>query len=84
LIAGRYWLTLGAGLCAVAMAGQPPAPPPPSGPPQSTSAEAPDEEFIEFLGEDDHGDDAAWREFLKNAPPGTEKQTAPPPQDTKQ
>jgi hypothetical protein len=70
------------------MAGQPPAPPPPSAPPQSTStstsAEAPDEEFIEFLGEDDHGDDAAWREFLKNAPPGTEKPTPPPPQGTKQ
>jgi hypothetical protein len=35
----------------------PPAPPRP--------ADAPDDEFIEFLGEDDHGD-SAWWEFLKN------------------
>jgi hypothetical protein len=32
-------------------------------------ADAPDDEFIEFLGEDDHGD-SAWWEFLKKTPPG--------------
>jgi hypothetical protein len=41
----------------------------------------PDEEFIEFLGEDDHGD-AAWSEFLKRA---QQQNPAPPPvQGTKQ
>jgi hypothetical protein len=64
-----------------AFAGQPsPAPPPPAPPPpqtpQSATPGVPDEEFLEFLGEDDHGDDAAWRELLKNAPPV--------PQDEKQ
>jgi hypothetical protein len=33
-------------------------------PPPPRPADAPDDEFIEFLGEDDHGD-SAWWEFLK-------------------
>jgi hypothetical protein len=53
--------------------GQTPAPPPqPQGhAPVATQrpADAPDDEFIEFLGEDDHGD-SAWWEFLKKTPPG--------------
>jgi len=43
----------------------------------------PDEEFIEFLGADDHGD-AAWSELLKNAAAHSQKPAAPPPQDAKQ
>jgi hypothetical protein len=78
LIAGKYWLALYA-VVVVANAGQPAAP----APPQTTSADEPDEEFIEFLGADDHGEDAAWRELLKNAPPGKQKPAAPPP-DPKQ
>jgi hypothetical protein len=42
----------------------------------------PDDEFIEFLGEDDHGD-AAWWEMVKKAQPGTQS-SAPPPQSPKQ
>jgi hypothetical protein len=83
LIAGKYWLVLIAAMGVLANAGQPPAPPPPAAP-QSAPPEVPDEEFIEFLGEDDHGDDVAWRELLKNTPPGTAKASAPSPQDTKQ
>jgi hypothetical protein len=67
-------------VCVVANAGQPTDP----APPQSTSADEPDEEFIEFLGADDHGDDAAWRELLKNAPSGKQKPAAPPSQDANQ
>jgi len=74
LSAARYWLVLGAALCVVAHAEQPPPP---------TSPDLPDEEFIEFLGADDHGD-VAWWELLKKASPGTEEPTAPPPQDAKQ
>jgi hypothetical protein len=47
--------------------GQPPAPPSQQGrapPAPPRPADAPDDEFIEFLGEDDHGD-SAWWEFLK-------------------
>jgi hypothetical protein len=44
------------------------------------SQEVPDEEFIEFLGEDDHGD-AAWSEFLKRAQHGAQN---PAPQGTKE
>jgi hypothetical protein len=74
----RYWLVLSTALCAVAFAGPPPAParPPPS-------PDAPDDEFIEFLGADDVGD-AAWWEFLKKAAPRKDQHPAPPPQDTKQ
>jgi hypothetical protein len=86
----RYRWILGALLCAAAVRAQPPAQAPkpaPSPPPGSTqsaappaSQDAPDEEFIEFLGEDDHGD-AAWSEFLKRA---QQQSPAPPPQGTKQ
>ncbi len=61
----------GPGLTALAQTpgqGQAPAPPAPQGrapPPPPRPADAPDDEFIEFLGEDDHGD-SAWWEFLKN------------------
>ena len=62
-----------------------PAPNPPPGSTQSAappaSQDVPDEEFIEFLGEDDHGD-AAWSEFLKRAQ--QQNPAPPPPQGTKQ
>jgi hypothetical protein len=63
--------------------GQTPAPPaeqqPAHAPPaaQPPPADTPDDEFIEFLGEDDHGD-SAWWEFLKKTPPGSQN-PAPPP-----
>jgi hypothetical protein len=84
LTRGRYWLVLGAAMWAAAVAGPPPPPP---GTDRSASADVPDDELIEFLGADDHGD-AAWWEFLKNAQPGTDKPGAdkpgaPPPQDPK-
>ena len=88
----RYRLVLGALLCAAAVRAQPPGQvpkPAPATPPGSTqtaappaSQDVPDEEFIEFLGEDDHGD-AAWSEFLKRAQPGAQN-PAPPAQGTKQ
>jgi hypothetical protein len=68
--------------------GQTPAPaqPPPADPPQGRAptpaqrpADAPDDEFIEFLGEDDHGD-SAWWEFLKKSPP--ENQNPAPGQES--
>ncbi|MGO9512040.1 MAG: hypothetical protein ACLP2F_00155 [Steroidobacteraceae bacterium] len=84
MIVARYWLVLGAAMWiaagAAASAGEPPPPPPPT-PPQSTSPDVPDEEFIEFLGADDHGD-AAWSELLKNAA-ARQQPAAPPPQDAK-
>ena len=66
--------------------GQPPAPAPAAEPPagrappaaQRPPADAPDDELIEFLGEDDHGD-TAWWEFLKKTPPG---QNPAPGQET--
>jgi hypothetical protein len=87
----RYRLVLGALLWAAAVRAQPPAQTPaqaPAAPAGHTQAAAPpppqdvpDEEFIEFLGEDDHGD-AAWSEFLKRA---QQQNPAPPPaQGTKQ
>ncbi|HEX4152893.1 MAG TPA: hypothetical protein VHY75_11870 [Steroidobacteraceae bacterium] len=90
--APKHWLVLGAALCALSALGQAPAPGQPSG--QSSGQQAPrqasppppatvpDEEFIEFLGEDDHGD-SAWWEFLKRTPPGS-PDPAPPPQSPKQ
>jgi len=86
-----YRLVLGALLWAAAVRAQPPAQVP-AQPPAGTSAghataappasqDVPDEEFIEFLGEDDHGD-AAWSEFLKRAQHGA--QNPAPPQGTKQ
>ena len=87
----RYRLFLGALLWAAALRAQPPAqapPPPPAAPaghaqaaPPPASQDPPDEEFIEFLGEDDHGD-TAWSEFLKRAQRGDQNPT--PPQGTKQ
>jgi hypothetical protein len=87
----RYRLVLGALLWAAAVRAQPPAqapaqaPPAPAGHTQpaapAQSQDVPDEEFIEFLGEDDHGD-AAWSEFLKRAQHGA--QNPAPPQGTKQ
>lgn len=68
--------------------GQAPAPPagtPPGRAPPATQpppANAPDDELIEFLGEDDHGD-SAWWEFLNKSPPGSQN-PAPPPQSPKQ
>jgi hypothetical protein len=83
-----YRLVLGALLWAAAVRAQPPAQAPaqaPAGHPQTAappaSQEQPDEEFIEFLGEDDHGD-AAWSEFLKRAQHGAQNPT--PPQGAKQ
>src|SRR5580698_11342700 len=71
----RHWLALGAALWGFGAmgqtSGQPPAPAPPAEPPASRApppaqrpADTPDDELIEFLGEDDHGD-TAWWEFLK-------------------
>jgi hypothetical protein len=47
-------------------------------PPAATQrpADAPDDEFIEFLGEDDHGD-SAWWEFLKKTPQGNQNPAQP-------
>jgi hypothetical protein len=72
----RLKLILAALVCATAMA----APPPPQ--PPTASADAPDEEFIEFLGEDDVGD-AAWWEFLKSRAPSA-GDPAQPPQEARQ
>jgi hypothetical protein len=71
-------------MCVVAHAGDPPSPPKPAPatPPQSSSGDVPDAELIEFLGADDHGD-AAWWEFLKKTPQGSQKPSAPPPEDAK-
>jgi hypothetical protein len=87
----RYRLVLGALLWAAALRAQPPAQvpaaPPPAPPGHSQTAtppppqDVPDEEFIEFLGEDDHGD-SAWSEFLKRAQHGA--QNPAPPQGTKE
>ena len=93
--APRYRLVLGALLWAAAVRAQPPAQAPaqaPATPPGRTQTAAPpapapadvsDEEFIEFLGEDDHGGDAAWSEFLERAQHGAQS-PAPPPQGAKQ
>lgn len=77
---GRRWLLLSVTLCAAATAGPPP---PPEGARQPPSADAPDSDFIEFLGADDVGD-AAWWEYLKRTAPNAEDPPAPPPQDAKQ
>lgn len=86
----KVWLGLVAALCGLTAVGQAPAPgqtpapqPPGQAPPAAQPhADAPDDEFIEFLGEDDHGD-SAWWEFLKKTPPGTQN-PEPPPQSPKQ
>jgi hypothetical protein len=88
LISPKYWLLLGTALWVVGAAAQAQAPAPqpgksaPNAPPPSSS-DVPDEEFIEFLGEDDHGD-TAWWEFLKKAPPAQRNPATPPPQGAKQ
>jgi hypothetical protein len=76
----RLILVLAGLMCGSAIAAPPPPPPPP---PPTASADAPDEEFIEFLGEDDVGD-AAWWEFLKKSALGAGDQSAPPPQEARQ
>jgi hypothetical protein len=43
----------------------------------------PDDDFIEFLGRDDVGDEAWW-EFLKKVPPRGNNPPATPPQDARQ
>jgi hypothetical protein len=87
-MAARHWLVLGAALCTAAFAGEPPQAPtaPPAVPqrsPDPTDAAASDDDFIEFLGEDDVGD-AAWWEFLKKSAPPKEPHPLPPTQDAKQ
>src|SRR5277367_3516942 len=81
---GWQWLPACAIVCAAAAAGQaPPAPRAAPPPPPAPSKDAPDDEFIEFLGTDDVGD-AAWWEFLKKVPPRSGNPPAAPPQDVKQ
>jgi len=75
------WLLAGTALCAVAVAAPPPTPAP--GQPESPAQRAPDDEFIEFLGADDVGDETWW-ELLKKAPPRRENPPARPPQEAKQ
>lgn len=63
--------------------GQAPAPPGHVSPAvQPGKGDVPDDELIEFLGEDDYGD-AAWWEFLKKTAPGNQN-PGPPPQTPKQ
>jgi hypothetical protein len=51
---------------------------------QPPPASAPDEDFIEFLGEDDHGD-GTWSEMVKKAQQqGTPSPPSPPAQGAKQ
>ena len=87
-------MALGAALWGLIAMGQTPgqgqAPAPPAGTPpgrappatQPPPANAPDDELIEFLGEDDHGD-SAWWEFLNKTPPG-DQNPAQPPQSPRQ
>jgi hypothetical protein len=85
---GRAWLLLCA-VCAVANAGAAPTSPAP--PPAtekkpvaaaSKDAPVPDEDFLEFLGQDDVGD-TALLEYLKRTPPRGNIPPAAPPQDAK-
>lgn len=87
-MAPRRGLALATALASAVVLGQapPPAPapaqqtaPPPARPPPAARppTDAPDDEFIEFLGEDDHGDAAFW-EFLKKSAQG-QQPAAPPP-----
>jgi hypothetical protein len=82
----RRWLLAATALCAVAIAGPPPAAPATTRPPaphESQPQGVPDDEFIEFLGTDDVGDETWW-EFLKKAPPRRDSPHAPPPQEANQ
>lgn len=80
-------LLAGTALCAVAIAAPPPAPgashAPTPGQHESPSQRAPDDEFIEFLGADDVGDETWW-EFLKKAPSRGGNPPASPPEEAKQ
>lgn len=81
----RTALFVGAG-AGLGFAAQPPSQAtPPAQPvqPDTTAApaDAPDGDFIEFLGADDHGD-AAWWEMLKQAPAGSQRPAAPAPKDS--
>jgi hypothetical protein len=87
LMVGRHWLLTGVFLCAASFAEPPPPPtpppPPPSATPPSPPQSVPDDDFIEFLGGDDVGDEAWW-EFLKKVAPRGNTPPATPPQDAKQ
>jgi hypothetical protein len=87
VLGGRRWLLAAAALCTVAIAEPPPAAgtthPPPPVPHESQPQGVPDDEFIEFLGADDVGDETWW-EFLKKAPPRRENSHAAPTQESKQ
>jgi hypothetical protein len=93
LKAVRHWLTLGVAACAAAFAGQPPPPSQPAPAPDAArtatpvvdppAIDAPDDEFIEFLGADDVGD-AAWWAFLKKSAQRKDSTPTTPPQDAKQ
>jgi hypothetical protein len=87
----KHWLVLGAVLWAGLAAAQVPAQPPPApagGRPQPAQqpppAGVPDEDFIEFLGEDDHGE-GTWSDMVRKAQQqGTPAPQSPPSQGTKQ
>jgi hypothetical protein len=83
------WLSAGTALCALAIAA-PPAPPAPGesraatpGQHESPSQGVPDDEFIEFLGADDVGDETWW-EFLRKAPLRGGNPPATPPREAKE
>ena len=82
IMRGWQWLPACAIVCAAA-AGQAPPAPGVTPPPPAQSKDAPDDDFIEFLGTDDVGD-AAWWEFLKKVPPRGGNPPAAPAQDGKQ
>ena len=73
-------------LCAVAMADVPATPVPSkdsrAASQQSPPKNAPNDDFIEFLGADDM-DDAAWWEFMKKAQSRRGNPPAAAPQETK-
>jgi hypothetical protein len=84
----KYRLVLAALLWAAVAAAQPPGQQPAGGraPPaqQPPAANAPDDDFIEFLGEDDHGD-GTWSEMVKKTQQqGTPSPQSPPSQGAKQ
>jgi hypothetical protein len=79
-------------LSAVAWAGQPPQGSAPQQPGTANGAaqgastpggDTPDDEFIEFLGTDDVGDNDLW-EFLKNSARHPGRSADPPSQDAEQ
>jgi hypothetical protein len=92
LTSSKRWLVLGAFLWAGGAAPQQNSPPPPPAngrPPPAAQrpppASAPDEDFIEFLGEDDHGE-GTWSDMVKKAqqPGGTPSPSPPSAQGSKQ